>query len=208
MIGAKQPTLAEVVWQAGDGRRVLRTAVLALAGSLFVAACAQVQIPLWPVPITGQTFAVLLVGLVFGTRLGAATVALYLLEGVLGLPVFADFSAGPGVIAGPTGGYIVGFVFAAGVVGWLAEKGWDRRPLSTVLAMILGNLVIYLFGLPWLTAFYAGPGAAYIASTGAEGPLGAAFAAGLVPFLVGDALKIALAAGLLPLVWRTIERRT
>lgn len=200
-------TLAGALWPAGAVPGWLRAAILAVAGSLFVALCSQIQVPLWPVPITGQTFAVLVIGMAYGWRLGSATLLLYLAEGAFGLPVFAKFSGGFAVLAGPTGGYLVGFVLAAGLVGFLAERGWDRSALTTGLAMLLGNVLIYLPGLAWLALFYAGPGAPYVASTGAEGPLGAALAAGAAPFLIGDGLKLLLAAAALPLVWRYLARQ-
>ena len=204
---ATKATLATTLWPVTVAPGLRRSAILALLGSLFVAACSQIQVPLWPVPITGQTFAVLVVGAAFGWRLGGATLALYLAEGAIGLPVFAKFSGGLAVLAGPTGGYLVGFVLAAALVGYLAERGWDRSPLSTALAMLAGNVLIYLPGLAWLAAFYAGPGAGYIAATGAESAWGAALAAGLLPFLLGDGLKLALAAIGLPLAWRLVRRR-
>ena len=195
-------TLIDALVPAGRLPKALRWAVLAVLGSAFVALSAQVQVPLWPVPVTGQTFAVLVVGMAYGWRLGAATLALYLAEGAAGAPVFAQFSAGPGVIAGPTGGYIVGFVLAAVLVGFLAERGWGRTVLSTIAAMLVGNVAIYLLGVPWLAQWYGGPGAEYIVASGAETAFGAAIAKGVVPFLVGDALKLALAACLMPLAWR------
>ncbi|MDH3595603.1 MAG: biotin transporter BioY [Rhodospirillales bacterium] len=200
-------TLATTLWPTDAAQTWLRGSILAVCGSLLVALSAQVQVPLWPVPVTGQTFAVLVVGMAFGWRLGAATLLLYAMEGALGLPVFAQFSGGPAVLAGPTGGFIAGFVLAAALVGYLAERGWDRSVPLTALAMLAGNLAIYLPGLAWLALFYAGPGQAYIADTGASGPLGAAFAAGFLPFVFGDLLKVMLAAAILPLVWRAAMRR-
>ncbi len=197
-IAATQSTLIGALWPTTKGLASPRTLVLALVGSAFVAVSAQIYVPLWPVPITGQTFAVLIVGMAFGWRLGAVTLLLYLAEGAAGIPVFAKLSAGPAVIVGPTGGYIVGFVLAAAVVGYLAQRGWDRNVGLTALAMLIGNIAIYLPGLPWL--------ADYLAGIGTENPVGAAIAGGLVPFLPGDALKLALAACLLPLVWRLIGR--
>ena len=165
-------------------------ALLILGGSLFTALMAQITIPLpfTPVPITGQTLAVLLVGAALGSRRGALSMAAYVVEGALGLPVFAGGTAGLKRLTGPTGGYLIGFIAAAFVTGWLAERGWDRRPLSTALAMLTGNAVIYLFGLPWLALFLGG----------FSGPKGA-LALGLLPFIPGDLLKLALAAFLLPL---------
>ncbi len=196
-----QPTLASVLWPSRERQRILRGAVLVFVGSLLVAASAQVEVPLWPVPITGQTFAVLVIGMAYGARLGAATLAFYLAEGAMGLPVFAGFAAGPAVLVGPTGGYLVGFVFAAGLIGWLAERGWDRGPVTTALAMLLGNIVIYLPGLAWLTLFLAS------AKSLAYGvAFKAALGAGLTPFLLGDALKLALAAAVLPLAWKLLAK--
>ncbi|MCS7251828.1 MAG: biotin transporter BioY, partial [Thermoflexus sp.] len=139
-------------------RQLLTDAMLILGGSLFTALMAQISIPLpfTPVPITGQTLAVLLVGAALGSRRGALSIATYVLEGALGLPVFAGGTAGISRLQGPTGGYLIGFVAAALITGWLAERGWDRRPLSTALAMLAGNAVIYLFGLPWLALFLGG----------------------------------------------------
>ena len=193
-----QPTMIAVLWPAEARSRWLRAAALAIAGSLLVAACSQLQVPLWPVPITGQTFAVLVIGMAYGWRLGAATLVLYLCEGAAGLPVFAGFSGGPAVLAGPTAGYLFGFVLAAGLVGFLAERGWDRGVARTALAMVAGNAVIYLAGVPWLALFLAG--------TGASEPWTAALGAGLVPFLLGDAVKLALAAAAFPVAWRLARR--
>ncbi len=205
-LAATQTTLIGTLWPTTKGFISLRTVILALLGSAFVAVSAQIYVPLEPVPITGQTFAVLVVGMAFGWRLGAATLLLYMAEGAVYIPVFAKLSAGPAVIVGPTGGYIVGFVVAAAVVGYLAQRGWDRNVGLTALAMLIGNLAIYLPGVPWLAAFYAGPGMEYIAATGAETAFGAALAAGAAPFLVGDALKLALAACVLPLAWKLVGR--
>lgn len=208
-LAATQSTLIGLLWPTTKGFASPRTVVVALLGSAFVALSAQVQVsllPFSPVPVTGQTFAVLIVGMAFGWRLGAVTLLLYMAEGAAGIPVFAGLSAGPAVIVGPTGGYIVGFVLAAAVVGYLAQRGWDRNVWLTALAMLAGNVAIYLPGVPWLAAFYAGPGMEYIAATGAETPFGAALAAGVAPFLVGDGLKLALAACVLPLAWKLAGR--
>ena len=204
-----QPTLATAIWPdeaSPAATRAVRNVILAVLGSLFVAICAQVQVPLWPVPVTGQTFAVLVVGMAFGWRLGGATLLLYLAEGLVGLPVFAKFAAGPGVLAGPTGGYLVGFVVAAAVIGYLAQRGWDRNVWRTAAAMLIGNVVLYIPGLIWLGMFYAGPGAQFVANTGATMAAGAAIAGGLTPFLLGDALKLALAAALFPAAWRLVSK--
>lgn len=192
-------TMISTLWPIGAIPAAPRAILLMLAGSAFVALSAQLQVPLWPVPMTGQTFAVLIVGVAYGWRLGAATLLLYMAEGAMGIPVFAKAAAGPAVLMGPTGGYIMGFILAAAVIGYLAERGWDRNVWSMALAMAIGNLAIYLLGLPWL--------AVYLAGVGVEQPVAAAIAGGLTPFLLGDALKLALAACLLPVTWNLIGRR-
>jgi biotin transport system substrate-specific component len=170
-------------------------ALLVLAGTGFVALAAQVSIglPFTPVPITGQTFAVVLVGASLGALLGLASLGLYLFVGTLGAPVYADGGHGWDILTGPTGGYIVGFVLAAALTGWLAQRRWDRRFSSAVAAMLSGNVVIYLVGLPWLQAKL---------DSGLEKTL----ALGLYPFVVGDLLKLYLAGALLPAAWRLVER--
>lgn len=173
--------------------QVMADLALTLVGSLFVAVMAQlaVYLPFSPVPITGQTLAVLLIGMVYGSRLGALTLLAYLAEGALGLPFFAGGLGGAAVLAGPTGGYLLGFVVAAWLVGLLAERGADRRPLTTMLAFIAGNLVIYLFGVSWLSSYLGLP---------------QALQAGVLPFLLGDALKVLLAGIALPSAWALVRR--
>lgn len=172
-----------------------RDVMLIVAFSLFNAAAAQVSIPLpfTPVPITGQTFTVLLTGALLGSRLGGLSLLLYLAEGAAGLPVFALGRSGLVTLLGPTGGYLIAFPAAAFAVGWLAERGWDRRVLTTALAMVVGNSVIYAGGVPWLARFVGG--------------LAEAVASGMIPFLIGDAVKLVLAAVLLPAGWSILGRR-
>lgn len=148
--------------------------------SLLIALAAQVAIPLpfTPVPVTGQTFAILVVAATLGSRLGAASVALYVIEGLVGLPVFAGGASGLARLTGPTGGYLVGFVAAAALVGALSDHGWCRRLGTRAFAMILGEIVLYAFGLAWLARFPLQVGV---------------LEAGLLPFLVGDVYKTALA---------------
>lgn len=169
--------------------RVLGGAFLVVASSLVTAAAAQLAIPVpWsPVPITGQTFAVLLSGMVLGSRRAFLAQALYLLEGAAGLPVFAGGAAGAAILMGPTAGYLAAFPFAAFVTGALAERGWDRRFVTTFLAMLLGSALIFTVGLAWLSRFLAGP---------------QLLAAGLLPFVPGDLIKSALAAVAFPTAWR------
>ena len=206
-MNASARTLAAAVWSPTDLSPPIRGAVLALAASLFVAVCAQITVPLWPVPVTGQTFAVLSVGLVCGWRIGGAALLLYLIEGAIGLPFFAGGKAGWATVIGPSGGYIWGFILAAALVGYFAERGWDRTFLGTAAAMFLGNVTLYAPGLIWLAIFYAGPGQEYIAATGAETALGASINAGLLPFLIGDGLKLLLAATLIPAAWAILRRQ-
>ncbi|GEM_PF-93400 len=169
----------------------VRDILLILGGSLLVALMAQVKIPLpfTPVPLTGQTFAVLLVGAALGSRRGAASLLLYLAQGMLGLPVFAGGAGGPAYLFGPTGGYLVGFVCAAFLVGRLAENGQDKRFRTALLVFLVGELVIYLCGVSWLAVHI-----------GFE----KALTAGLLPFLPGDAVKLLAAALALPAAWKLI----
>jgi biotin transport system substrate-specific component len=165
---------------------------LIVGGSLLIAACAKLKVllPFGPIPVTGQTFAVLMIGALLGPRRGCLAVLAYLMEGAAGLPVFA-FGGGLGEFAGPTGGYLAGFLPAAYVTGFLARRGWDRRMSTTVLAMAIGNTAIYACGLFWLCCLMG-------VTTGV-------LAAGLYPFVAGDLLKIALAAILLPSGWKLLE---
>jgi biotin transport system substrate-specific component len=172
---------------------LLTDAVLVVAGTGLVAAAAQVSIPFEPVPLTGQTFAVLLVGSALGAIRGLASLGLYLWLGVAGAPIYADGHHGWSVLTGATGGYIVGFVLAAAVTGYLAERGWDRQFSSAVGAMLTGNVIIYAVGLPWLAA---------VVNLNFEDTL----EAGLYKFVPGDLLKLYLAAALLPTAWRVVER--
>jgi biotin transport system substrate-specific component len=170
---------------------------LVVGGSLLIALCAQLALG-WPIPVTGQTFAVLMIGALLGARRASLSVLVYIMEGAAGLPVFAHGRNGFAVLLGPTGGYLVGFVVAAYVVGLLAEKGWDRRIGTTVLAMIFGNLVIYAFGLLWLCCM--------IFLLRLQVGSGRVLVEGLYHFIPGDLLKIAMAAILLPTGWRLLGR--
>ena len=187
------PSLANRLWPAASSNQLLRAALLAILGSALVAICAQVNVPMVPVPMTLQTLAVLAIGGAYGSRLGAATLALYALEGVVGLPVFAQFKAGPAILMGPTGGYIVGFIAAAGLVGFLAERGFDRNVVKTFAAMLLGAAVLYIPGLAWLSTFVGG--------------FAKAVELGLAPFIAGDLIKAALAALAFPAAWHLLGRR-
>ena len=168
-------------------KRAVWAAALVAVGVVILAATAQIRIvlPFTPVPITGQTLGVLLLAAAYGSRLAPATVIAYLLVGIAGAPVFAGAKFGLATLTGATGGYLVGFLIASIVVGWLAERGWDRTPWMTVAAMVIGNVVIYACGVFIL---------ARVPSIGWSKVL----AAGVTPFLIGDAIKIALVAGILP----------
>ena len=168
-------------------RSIVSDIALVLAGATVTAVSAQIAIPMIPVPITGQTFAVLLVGSVLGLTRGSLALMLYFVMGAAGLPVFTG--AASGITFGATFGYLVGFIFAAGLTGWLAQRNWDRKVLGVVGSFLAGNTVIYLFGLPWLS-FVLG---ADLVTT---------LQFGLAPFIVGDLIKIAVAAALLPMAWR------
>ena len=194
LISQTHTTLADDLWKGRN--TVLRNLTLAVAGSLVLWISAKIQVPFYPVPMTMQTLVVLFIGMAFGSRLGAATVALYLLEGAVGLPVFAgtpEKGIGLAYMMGPTGGYLLGFLLAAAIVGALAERGFDRNILTTAIAMLAGNAVIYVFGLLWLGFV-----------VGWDKPV---LAWGLAPFIPGDLVKLVLAAVLLPVIWRVLDRK-
>ena len=174
---------------------ILTDIILVAAGAGLIALAAQISItlPFTPVPITGQTFSVLLVGASLGTLRGGASALLYLALGIVGLPVYASGASGWAQVTGASGGYLLGFVIAAALTGALAERGWDRRFSSSIGAMLTGSVVIYLFGLTWL---------AHSLRTGLVDSL----ELGLYPFVPGDLVKLYLAAALLPGAWHVIER--
>lgn len=189
-----RPTLADRIFS----RTLAIDVVLIAAGAALTAIAAQVQVPLWPVPITGQTLAVLLVGVSLGALRGGLSMVLYAVLGIVGLPVFSDSSSGWGVIAGPTGGYIIGFIFAAVLTGWLAQLSWDRKLLRSFLAFLAGTVVTFAVGLPWL--------AVSLGNLGLPNDLDSVLQAGLYPFIVGGIVKAALGAGIISLAWLAIGR--
>lgn len=195
-VQARAGSLADAALTRRIGLRWDILLVLASGSAMALFARIAILLPFTPVPITGQTLGVLLAGAILGSRRGALALLTYLAEGLAGLPVFAAGTSAwspsvPGlpVILGPSAGYLVAYPLAAFVVGWLVERGWDRRFGRAVLAMLAGELVIYLFGLAWLARF-AGPAQAV--------PLG------LLPFLPGDAIKVLLAAIILPSAWQLL----
>ncbi|MBN43851.1 MAG: biotin transporter BioY [Alphaproteobacteria bacterium] len=198
-IAVLSPISSTILWAALvlsilGGARVfgVRLALLAVVGSALMAISAKTSIPLEPVPLTMQTFAVLVIAMAYGARLAGATLLLYLAEGAVGLPVF-ESGAGLPYMAGPTGGYLAGFLVAAIFVGWLAERGWDRSVTLTFFANTGGTIVIFALGVPWL---------AYILNS-----LPKAVEFGLAPFPIVALIKIALAAAVLPLVWKLAIRK-
>lgn len=170
---------------------VLYDAMVIICGSLILGLSSQIKVylPISPVPITGQTFAVLMLGALLGSKRGVLAILAYLVEGILGLPVFAG-GMGPATLIGPTGGYLVGFIAVAYVVGKLAEMGWDRRVSTTIAAMLAGEIVLYTFGVCWLAIMTN---------------IRIALAVGLYPFIVGDILKVVLAAAVLPAGWKLLN---
>jgi biotin transport system substrate-specific component len=190
-------TIADFLVPIRIGERIstrARHIALILLGTLLVVAATQVIIPTSPVPFTGQTFAVLLVGGALGFRRAALSLTLYLLLGAIGLPVFSRGGHGTEFLLGATGGYIVGFIVAAAVAGRLAELGWDRHLAGAIGAMLVGNVIIYAFGAPWLAVV-------------SHRTLTDAIAVGVTPFLLWDAIKIVVAAGIFPAAWWLVGRR-
>jgi biotin transport system substrate-specific component len=187
-------TLTQALWPVDTGgERTARAVTLALVGTLLLTLSAKVQIPFWPVPMTMQTFVVLVLGMAYGWKLGVATMLLYLAEGAMGLPVFAgtpERGIGIAYMTGPTGGFLAGFVAGAALCGWLAERGWDRSWWRTAIAMSAGHLLILLLGFLWLASL-AGAAKAY--------------AAGVAPFYVATVAKTALAVVALPLAWKLLK---
>jgi len=178
---------------------VATDAALIAGGALFTAAMAQLEVPMWPVPITGQTLAVVLVGATLGARRGMLSLLVYAVAGLAGAPFFADMQGGLHALALPSFGYVIGFVPAAGVIGWLARRNWDRRVGRAAAAMLLASAIPFVTGLPYL--------AVALGQLGAPNDLQSVLAAGLYPFIVGGIAKALIAAGVLPLAWKLVGRR-
>jgi biotin transporter BioY len=187
-------TLVDVVLPRIENKTwaLVRDILLVLSFTLLTAVSAKLKIEIGPVPITGQTFAVLLSGALLGSKRGALSQIFYLLGGLAGIPWFAR-GGGIGYLMSPTFGYIIGFVFAAFVVGSLCERGFDRKVESAILAMLIGNILIYLTGLLWLVRFVGWKKVLTV---------------GLYPFIIGDTIKLLVAASILPLGWKLIKRKT
>jgi len=184
-----RPTLADQL----ISRSLATDIALVVTGAAFTAFAAQLTVPLWPVPVTGQTLAVLIVGSTLGAVRGALSMVVYAVLGIFGLPVFSEYSHGFGVIAGPTGGYIIGFIFAAALTGWLAQRSWDHRLLGAITSFTAGTLVTFAVGLPWLAA---------VLGTNLDLTL----QYGLYPFIVGGIIKAFLATIFIRLAWFGVNR--
>jgi biotin transport system substrate-specific component len=195
-MGAAAPrTLLEAAWPQDINARRGGMAVAAVFGVCLLTLSAKVQVPFWPVPMTMQTLVVLMLGMAYGSRLAAGTVVAYLLAGAAGLPVFAgtpERGIGLAYMMGPTAGFLFGFVIATWIVGFLAERGWDRNFLTCGAAMIAGHAAISLSGVLWLAVLMGTTKAIDV---------------GLVPFLASSALKTALGTAAMPLIWRIVARR-
>jgi biotin transport system substrate-specific component len=166
---------------------LFKSALLVIGGSLALTLSAKIQVPFWPVPITMQSMVALLIGVTFGSRLGALTILAYLAEGVAGLPVFAGMAAGPAYLAGPTGGYLLGFLLGSAFAGWAAECGWGRDLPRTVLVMLLGHFLIFAPGALWLAVLFG---------------WNKTIAFGIAPFLLATLLKSALGAAIVSALWK------
>ena len=203
-ISAPRPVLVDRL----GATSVLTNIAYVVGGVALIAAAAQIQIPMFPVPMTGQTFAILLVGASFGLVRALITSVLYIALAVAGLPILAAQTAengstfhttGLAVFALPTFGYLVGFVLASVALGWLAERQWDRKVLKAIVSFLIAEVIIYAVGLPWLGS--------YLAQVGDPKPVADAFAFGLTPFIVGDLVKAAAAGALLPFAWKLVNRK-
>lgn len=195
--------LAPTLWSLA-GNRVLQDVVLVLIGTVFIAIAAKIKVPFFPVPMTLQTLAILMIGATYGFRLGTLTVIAYLAEGLVGLPVFTNTPpavAGPLYFLGPTGGFLLGFVFLAAIVGYAADRGLDRSIPKLAAAMLAGEIVMMALGFAWLAWFAQ-------LSSGATGlGIDKALAGAVTPFVLGDLLKIALVALGVPAAWRLLGDR-
>jgi len=205
--------LAVAIWPERVNRAVL-SVILILAGTAILAISAKIKVPFYPVPMTLQTLAVMAIAAAYGSRLAVLTVVAYLLEGALGLPVFTNTPpavAGPLYFLGPTGGFLIGFILLAFIVGTAADRGWDRSVPKLFAAMIAADVVVFAMGFAWFAWFATlSPGLLELLQL-PEGTAGAgaafAWSQGVVPFLLGDLLKIALAALAVPAAWSLLDRR-
>ncbi|MGI1663385.1 biotin transporter BioY [Palleronia sp. KMU-117] len=188
--------LTEIFGPSEGAARLVKQMVLVALGVAALAIAAKIRVPMWPVPITMQTFAVLTIGAAYGARLGGVTLLAYLALGALGMNVFTgtgEGASGLAYMAGPTGGYLLGFLLAAVAMGCLAQRGWDRSVATMAGALLIGNAIIYAVGLPWMAHLFAAEkGMAWVVQWG------------MTNFLLGDALKLVLAALLIPAAWKLV----
>jgi len=192
--------LADVIARPSSRARAFALdATLVVAGAAIVAALAQVEIPLWPVPITGQTLGVIVVGAALGAWRGAAALTTYMLVGLAGLPVFAGFTGTVAAVGKPSFGFVIGFIFSAFVAGWFAERAWDRRPALAFVGFAIASIVPFLFGIPYM---------AFILNVvmGLDLSFVEILQAGLLPFIVGGLIKAGLAAAIIPGAWALVRR--
>jgi len=200
-LALRSPVLVERL----GARNVAVSAMYVAISVALIAGAAQIQIPMWPVPITGQSFAVLLVGASLGPIRAAIATSVYLLLAVAGLPVLAaqpdgSHTTGLAVLALPTLGYLVGFIVASVALGWFAKLAWDRKVLKAVVSFLVAEVIIYACGLPVLALF--------LSTNGLPADAATVLALGFVPFIVGDLIKAGLAGALLPLTWKLVNRKT
>lgn len=181
-----------------EQKNILVDIILMVSSVVFLAVLANITIPIWPVPITMQTFGIFMIAFFFGSRKGLLTIALYIAAGLLGFGVFAGHKSGIAALLGPTGGYIIGFAVAVFVVGYMIEKGFGRTKSSVLLCMAIGNVIVYILGLIGLGIF--------LDSIGKFNGVWPLLMSGLIPFLVGDAIKIAMAIALFPIAWNLSEK--
>ncbi len=195
-------TLLGVFQPKGDAARLASNLVTVVLGTLLITICAKINVPVWPVPVTLQGFAIAALAAAFGLRIGVATVALYLIEGAAGLPVFAGATAGIPYLMGPTGGFLIGFLLMAAIIGYAADRGASGKPLALFAAMLAGDAVLLVLGFAWLL-FMAGQ-AQWIDQANV---VASAFAKAVQPFIVWDILKMALAALTVTGAWNLLSRR-
>ena len=194
-------TLLGVFQPKGDAARLASNLATVVLGTLLITICAKINVPVWPVPVTLQSFAIAALAAAFGLRIGVATVALYLLEGAFGLPVFAT-GGGLAYLAGPTGGFLIGFLLLAAIVGYAADRGASGKPLTLFAAMLAGDAVLFVLGFAWLVLM-AGQ-AQWIDQANV---VASAFAKAIQPFIIWDILKMALAALTVTGAWNLLSKR-
>ena len=197
---ASGTSIAETVLSQRPAMRMAWYAFLAVSGTVLIALAAKTQVPFWPVPMTLQTLAIVVIAAAFGLRLAVATVLLYLAEGFFGLPVFAGAAAGPAYFAGPTAGFLAGFVVAAAIIGVAADRGLSRNPFKLFGVMLVADAILLAMGFVWLAFMFVS------AKTGTTLGAETALQVGILPFLPGELVKLVLASCLLPALWQVLER--